>query len=66
MFRRFVGIAACIFRATKLSCNGCIHILSHYGGGDSYETSEQHKKLFVTLIMGVAVRTICGNSIKKL
>ena len=40
MFRRFVGIAACIIRVTKLSSNGSIHILSHYGGDVSYDTSK--------------------------
>jgi len=40
MFRRFVGIAACIIRVTKLSYSGSIHILSHYGDGGSYETSK--------------------------
>jgi len=29
---------------TKLSSNGSIQILSHYGGGGSYETSKQHPK----------------------
>jgi len=40
MFRRFVGIAACIIRVTKLSYNGRIHILSRYGGGGSYDKSK--------------------------
>ena len=44
MFQRFVGIAACIVVVTKLSSNGSIQILSHYGGGGSYETSKQHPK----------------------